>query len=384
MLHLRRALLRQLHKAGLNASAVVYDLSAHRMLFEWGASVGRPPASLEKLYTTVALARKLGPRARLRTEVLGVGRLGPGGVWLGNLYLHGGGDPTFGDGAFNKVWNGGAGPTAAELAAQLRARGIRRVTGELIADESLLDTHRGGAHTGFAPDIPDFGGQLSALTYDHGSATAFLTPAAFAAQQLARTLAAQHVKVRAAKFTARAPRDARVVAVVHSPPLSVLLRLMDVPSDDLYAELLTEQLGHRFGHAGTIATGARVIARVIHGYGLHPRILDGSGLSREDRSTPLEVVGMLRRTWGRPEGRLLLASLPVVGESGTVRTVATGTAAQGNCEAKTGTLDYVTNLAGVCRARGRHMLAFALMLDGLPNGTALVLIGRMVAAIAKY
>ena len=29
--------------------------------------------------------------------------------------------------------------------------------------------------TDYAPDIPDFGGQLSALTYDHGSATARTT-----------------------------------------------------------------------------------------------------------------------------------------------------------------------------------------------------------------
>ena len=43
------------------------------------------------------------------------------------------------------------------------------MTGQLIGDESLFDSRRGGPPTGFAPDIPDFGGQLSALTYDHGA-----------------------------------------------------------------------------------------------------------------------------------------------------------------------------------------------------------------------
>ena len=39
-----------------------------------------------------------------------------GGVWHGNLYLRGGGDPTFGDGTFNRVWELGYGPTAPQLA----------------------------------------------------------------------------------------------------------------------------------------------------------------------------------------------------------------------------------------------------------------------------
>lgn len=384
ILHLRLALLRQLRRPRLSASAVVYDLTAHRMLFRWGPTVPRSPASLEKLYTTIALARRLGPGARLRTEVLGVGRLAPTGAWVGNLYLRGGGDPTFGDAAFNRVWTAGFGPSASQLAAQLRERGIRRLSGLLIADESLFDTRRGGPQSVYAPDITDFGGQLSALTYNHGSATGALTPAAFAARKLARALRAEHVRAQASPISGRAPRHARVLAVVYSPPLKVLLRLMDVPSDDLYAELLTKQLGWRFAGVGSTAAGARIISRTIGRYRLHPRILDGSGLSRADSTTALGVVDLLRRTWQRAPGRLMLASLPVVGVEGTVRQIGIGSAAQGRCAAKTGTLNDVTNLAGVCRARRHHMLAFALMLDGVPNDRGLVLLGRMAAAVARY
>src|SRR5581483_4699828 len=154
------------------------------------------------------------------------------------------------------------GPTEAQLARRIKAAGISRVTGKLIADESLFDTRRAGPQTGFAPDIPDFGGQLSALVFDHGAAPPKYTPATFAAKQLAATLRAQHVDVRAATFTARTPHRAHRLASVLSPPLSVLLKLMDVPSDDLFAELLTKQLGVRFRHHGTIAAGAHVIARV--------------------------------------------------------------------------------------------------------------------------
>lgn len=383
---LTRALDRELGKAGPSAGAVVYDLTAHRLLYSRRGEIEQPPASLEKLYTTAALLRTLGPAARLQTQVLGRGRLDARGTWHGDLYLKGGGDPTFGDGAFNQTWDLGYGPTAAQLAGQLIGRGVRRVTGRLIADESLFDRHRGGLSTSLAPDLPDLGGELSALTYDHGAAIKSPSPAAFAAQQLAATLRASHVRVRSSRVTAVTPIGAQPLASVSSPPLQIMLRLMDVPSDDLFAELLTKQLGVRFADGtGSIAAGAEVISHTIASdYGVSPRILDGSGLSRGDRSSPAQVVELLRRLWQTPAGDVLYASLPVVGVSGTVRGLALKTAAVGRCATKTGTLDAVSNLAGYCHSRGRHALAFALFVDGPPNFVAIPLIGQMVAAIARY
>lgn len=384
LIGLRAALRRAFSKAGPSAGGMVYDLGDHATLFTLRDGVKRPPASVEKLYTSIAVLTKLGPDARLHTTVLGVGHLGPGGVWHGSLYLKGGGDPTFGDGSFNRIWEQGYGPTAAQLAGQLRARGIRRVTGPLIGDPSMFARSPGGPATAFGPDIPDFGGELSALTFDHGSTSGHLTPGAFAARQLARTLRSQQVLVRAAPSTGGTPRHAHELASVSSPPMSVLLKLMDVPSDDLFAEMLTMQLGKRFGRGGTIADGARVIGQVVDSYDVHPKIVDGSGLSREDGSSPSEVVALLRAVWHTAIGRILTTSLPVVGVSGTVQTIAGRTPAHGRCFAKTGTLNGVTNLAGYCAARGDHSLAFALFIDGPPNWSALTVLGRMVAAVASY
>src|SRR4051794_28378710 len=103
--------------------AVIYDLTSRQTLLELRAGVARAPASVEKLYTSAAALDRLGPAARLTTTVLGVGHLGSHGVWHGDLYLRGGGDPTFGDGTFNRAWNDGSGPTASELVRQLASRG---------------------------------------------------------------------------------------------------------------------------------------------------------------------------------------------------------------------------------------------------------------------
>ncbi len=371
-----------LAQAGPGSGASVYDLSDGLSLFASRQGIARPPASVEKLYTSLAILRELGSGATLQTKVLGAGSLGPGGVWRGDLYLVGGGDPTFGEQAFNRTWEFGYGPTAGQLSGQLRAHGIRRVTGHLIGDGALFDGRVGPPSSGFAPDTPDLGGQLSALTFDHGS-TAGLRPAAFAARQLARTMGAMQIQVSASGVPGKAPRGARVLATVSSPPMSIVLRLTDLQSDDLFAEMLTKQLGARFAGAGTTAAGAHVISQVIASYGLHPRIVDGSGLSRSDRSSPLQVIQLLRRLYGTDVGRQLDATLPVVGVDGTAKTIARGTAAQGRCIAKTGTLDDVTNLAGYCHSASGKQLAFVLFVDGPSNSSALDLETKMISAIAR-
>lgn len=381
---LQATLLAQLKAAGVASGAVVYDLTAHRQLFALRSTVRRPPASVEKLYTTVAVLKDLGPDARLQTTVLGAGHLGPGGVWHGNLYLRGGGDPSFGDGAFNRIWEDGYGPTAVELVAQLRRLAIRSVNGRVIGDASLFDHRPGGPNTGYAPDIPDLGGQLAALTYDHGATTGPLSPAAFAARELVLTMRGAGTSAAAARFAAATPAGARPLVSVESPPMSVLLRLMDVRSDDFFAEMLAKQLGVRFGGAGTTAAGAAMISSTIASLGLHPTIVDGSGLSRQNSTSPADVVDLLRAVWGTSTGQLLWAALPTVGVNGSVRTIADHTPAQGRCVAKSGTLNYVSNLAGYCTTSDRHTLGFAVFVDGLTNSRAFVLIGRMVAAIARY
>jgi serine-type D-Ala-D-Ala carboxypeptidase/endopeptidase (penicillin-binding protein 4) len=382
---LRTSLDRLLAPAGPQTGALVFDMTARASVYAVRDRVGRPPASVEKLYTSVAALRELGPNARLTTTVLGTGHLGAGGIWHGNLYLRGDGDPSFGDGSFNRVWEQGYGPTAAQLAVQLRRDGIRRVAGALIADASRFDDKPGGPATDFAPDVPDYGGELSALTYDHGATIAgWGSPATFAAHELALTMRGSGVWALAAHRTGRTPSGARRLASVSSPPLRELLKLMDVPSDDLFADLLTEQLGSRFGTGGSIAAGARVIAGQIVAYGLHPTIVDGSGLSRADRSTPSEIVDLLRKVWRTPVGNVLRDALPIVGQTGTVASFGVKTPAQGHCIAKTGTLNFVTNLAGYCHTVTGRMVAFALFIDGPANWQAYAILSKSVAAIARY
>ena len=84
---------------------------------------------------------------------------------------------------------------------------------------------------------------------------------------------------------------------------------MDVPSDDLFAEMLTKQLGARVGTGGTTRAGARVIAARV-GLRPAPEIVDGSGLSRSDALLAAEIVDLLRAVWHDSDGQDPAHSLP--------------------------------------------------------------------------
>jgi D-alanyl-D-alanine carboxypeptidase/D-alanyl-D-alanine-endopeptidase (penicillin-binding protein 4) len=61
-----------------------------------------------------------------------------------------------------------------------------------------------------------------------------------------------------------------------------------------------------------------------------------------------------------------------------------GTAAAGNCRAKTGTLSNVSALAGYCRARNGHTIAFAILMNGVNVSAARSAQDRTVASLAAY
>lgn len=380
---------RQMSIAGAGSGALVYDITASQTLYSMRQTQLHPPASVEKLYTATTALAKMGPSAWLSTLVLGSGKMGRKGVWEGNLYLRGGGDPTFGSGAFIGAHYDGSGAAVSTLVQQLVYQdGIRRITGRVLGDETYFDSLRGEPSSGYAFD-PWLEGDLSALAFNRGETRPFSgphAPAAFAARQLLLELQRSGVKVGRGSGPAPAatPPEATELAIVPSPPLSVLLGLMLPPSDNFFAETLLKDLGARFGGAGSTAAGAAVVRATIAGIGLYPHIVDGSGLSREDLTSPEQVVDLLRWLNRTSEGAVLRSDLAIAGRSGTLAERMRHSWAQGRCEAKTGTLKGVSNLAGYCDARDGHLIAFAIFDDGIETGVAHAVQDAIAEAIAKY
>ena len=113
-------------------------------------------------------------------------------------------------------------------------------------------------------------------------------------------------------------------------------------------------------------------------------MVDASGLSRADRTTPRQVVRLLETMHHQEVAGAFEGSLAVAGRTGTIRKRMRGTPAQDRCKAKTGTLIGVSALAGVCEAAGGHTIAFALLMNRAGVGRAHGVQDRVAAAIARY
>lgn len=372
--------------AGQGSGAYVYDLDTATNLFSERAEVPHPPASVEKLYTATTALELMGPEATLTTSVLATGHPGPGGRWEGNLYLKGGGDPTFGSASFVAARYGGQGATVTKLAALVKAAGIREVTGNVDGDDSWFDSLRGDPYSDYAPD-PELEGELSGLSFNRGetgSEGGSHAPAAYAALQLRGALRAEGIRVHGGA-AAVTPAGATMVASEASPDLATLLGLTLPPSDNYFAETLIKDIGARFGGAGTTAAGAAVVRSTIaKDFGLHPYLIDGSGLSHSDHTTPKQVVELLAQLSHSPLGTILRNDLAVAGHTGTLAERMRGTPAAGRCQAKTGTLNGVSNLAGYCQAANGHILAFAFFNDGIETYEAHTIQDNMAITLARY
>ena len=121
--------------------------------------------------------------------------------------------------------------------------------------------------------------------------------------------------------------------------------------------------GASFADAGTTAAGVGIVRSELSEFGLHPAIVDGSGLSRADRASPRQVVKLLDKMRDRAEFDALFAALPIAGKDGTLDDRMRHGAARGRCHAKTGTLSNVSTLSGYCNARNGDIIEFSLLMN---------------------
>jgi D-alanyl-D-alanine carboxypeptidase/D-alanyl-D-alanine-endopeptidase (penicillin-binding protein 4) len=385
-----RALVRSLaagmRQAGVYSGADVVDLTTGTTLYSQHPTIPRLPASVEKLYTTTTALALYGPSARLTTSLLGTGRT-RGSTYTGTLYLRGGGDPTFGSSSFDHSFYG-TGSSVGQLAAKLHSAGIDTISGRLVADGSWFDSDEGTPATDNQPSI-DLEGELAGLDYDRGWANDdgtvyYQNPVLEAGLQLRAALRADGIKLHGGLpvATGTTPGTATTLTSVNSPTIAKLIELTNTPSDNFFAETLLKDLGARFGAGGTTPDGAAVVrAHVASAFDVDPRLDDGSGLSRYDRTTPAQVIALLRVMAGNAA---FTSSLAIAGQTGTLAEEMNGTYAQGRCRGKTGTLHDVSNVVGYCTARDGHTIAYALLMNGIVPDYAHPIQDGMQVAIARY
>ena len=414
---LRDRLVAVLHDAPLNRTKVgveVMQASNGDVLFAHNAAVQFNPASNTKMLTTAAAISYLGADYRYHTALYGP-EPDADGVVHGDVVLRGSGDPSL------------ITTDVAEIARGLSARGVKRIEGDLLADprfharghkaddpgdgEGALILNRNTygvrvrpgdvghpALVSVEPKVELFGVENQTTTV-HGKRSRLRIDSYRKDDRLIVTvrgriadnrddyvdlrrladgslLAASVLRSAFADFgveltgRVRAGNVAATMMLAEhvSAPLSEVCRISNKPSNNFVAEAIYKTLGGElYGAPGTLAKGTRAVMDFLTTEGIKPgayRIVNGSGLTHENRITPQDLSSLLRKIYYdlsvAPE---FMSSLAVAGIDGTIRNRFMGTDAVGLVRAKTGTLNGVSALSGYVGEKD-DVLIFSIFVEG--------------------
>ena len=388
---LRSALAGPLSAAALGpqVSAVVADPGSGKILWSQNPDQLATPASTTKLVTSAAALAALGPGVTFTTKVVR-------GATNNSVILVGGGDPTLAVHPFPP----GQYPRPATLAglAKAAARALRaqgQSTVSLGYDDGLytgpglapgwpaayvstgnvtpisaLEVDQGRLTTAGEPEDSDDPYNLRARTSD---------PAGLAAAAFAALLKADGIHVTGTPARQQAKHNAKILASIQSPPLAAIVQQMLQESNNVIAENLARQVAIKNQQPASYSGAATAVTDELKNLGVSPgglHLVDGSGLSPQDKIAPAALVKVLQLATSTPDIRPLLAGLPVAGFSGTLSAgqsvfAGIGGPALGAVRAKTGNLDTVTTLAGLATDKTGKTLIFAFMADKIPAAAML-------------
>ncbi|MDQ2091042.1 D-alanyl-D-alanine carboxypeptidase/D-alanyl-D-alanine endopeptidase [Marimonas arenosa] len=386
----------------------VADAGSGLMLEARDGSVAQPPASVSKAITALYALDNLGSGHRFVTRLIATGPV-QGGVLNGDLVLAGGGDPTLDTNAL------------AEMARKLKAAGVREVRGDFkVWGGALPQIHEIDRdqpdHVGYNPAISGISlnynrvyfewkrasngwrvtmdarsnkyrpevsvtkmrvvnRALPVYTYDEKFDEDHWTVASKAlgkggsrwlpvrqpekyAGEVFRTLArAQGIVLRQPQVTRSRPGGTALVSQA-SPELQVILRDMLKYSNNLTAEMVgLAATVKRKGRASSLRDSGGEMSRwaaTALGMG-QARLVDHSGLGEESRLTAQDMAQALVKARSAGLLRSILKKIDMRHDNGKVN--------KGHpikVYAKTGTLNFVSGLAGYMVAPDGTELAFAI------------------------
>jgi D-alanyl-D-alanine carboxypeptidase/D-alanyl-D-alanine-endopeptidase (penicillin-binding protein 4) len=173
---------------------------------------------------------------------------------------------------------------------------------------------------------------------------------------------------------AATPVDARLFASFDSLTLAEIVRLTNKFSNNLMARHLLLTLGEeRFGAPATVEKGVAALEEWGRAKGLDVAAIDidnGSGLSRRTQISPAIMATVLRLAYHSRYAPEFIASLPLAGVDGTLRSRMQGSP-EGAVRLKTGHIDGVSGIAGYVTARdGKTYAVVSLLNDPGVDGGA--------------
>lgn len=392
----------------------------------WGVNPNRPlvPASTVKLFTTGFARSVLGGEARQTTRVLGTGSIDDEGTWVGTWALEVNGDPTFerplrggptlsglaaqladrgirrlvGPLMVQSVWGSAAASYPQAWSPKHRGRWFAPLIGEVTLNENLVSITLapskrvgqpvllvGSAPEGMAAlvDIKakTVAGRRSRLVIRQLQTGRFTVTGTLGVNARLRRWNGPSTNPQAVlEASWNAALAQAGIEWVQAPGLMseqaatanrlTLAEVISAPLDSIASEVNTRSLNIgaeallRWA-AGPVPEAAQRLTdhvRDVIGDPMGVHLVDGSGLSYDDRASPWAFVTYMARFPNTPAGRNFPMLLPANG-SGTLRKLANGLPGPGVVRAKTGTLGNAATLVGYLGHRD-GMILISVMYNG--------------------
>lgn len=151
-----------------------------------------------------------------------------------------------------------------------------------------------------------------------------------------------------------------------SDPLSALIAETNINSNNLYAESIFRYLGTLYGKPGTIHNSTEVVRDFWRKRGVNVAgalIKDGCGLAPQDAVSASSFVQVLTYMYHSRYRDVWMASLPISGQSGTLKSLLRETPMEGKVHAKSGTISGTKNFAGYIDMPNGETWVFAILIN---------------------
>ena len=232
------------------------------------------------------------------------------------------------------------------------------------------------------------------VSVNHARETYYLNitrPAYYAASVFKDYLRQEGVEVTGKVRVGFVPEGAYEILSHSSMPLSLILRGLNKFSNNFVAEQILKTIGADiYGPPGTTLNGLRAMDEYMQSLKYKPEgfsILDGSGLSRQNRLSPDQIVSVFQDMYADlgvyPE---FISALGVMGRDGNVLKRMNGHNSAERARVKTGTLNSVSALSGYFQSADGERFAFSILMNDLKcsNGQAKRLQDRIVREGLKF
>lgn len=384
------------------------------------------PASITKIATSSAVLEELGPSYRFKTQILAELSKVKNNVLLGDLYLKGGGDPSF---VSENMWY---------LVNAFLRSGVKSIEGDIVVDDSLFDEKRFDDSRESIRVDRAYDSPVGAMSFNWNSINIFVRPRLpnenvqvfldpeneyvelinkaktckgnkneliverksmpslkdqiiiqgclgteakevvvyknitnpdyWSGYQLKSFLQQRGVVLKGGIRKGITNSKAELVSEYESKSLQSIMSDMNKFSNNYVAEMLTKAISLKKNKVGNISDGVSIINAHLEKIGVPKeefKIENPSGLTRKNylSSYGMWIVLQNLKNHFNYQPEFLM-SLPIAGVDGTLKKRLKNTPAEGWVRAKTGYLNGVVSLAGYAGRRDGRLITFSLLYNG--------------------